>query len=47
MKFAYNCLWVWFCICTLGIVNVRVKYSDGSKFEWVGWVSRIQRWMEG
>lgn len=47
MKILYNFICVWICIFTLGIVDVRVKYADGTKFEWVGWVSRFNRWKEG
>ena len=29
------------CILTLGFIDVEVKYSDGSRFKWVGWISRF------
>ena len=32
-----------FCVFTLGFVDLEIKYSDGSKFKWVGWISRIVR----
>lgn len=41
MKVVYNAIAVFFCVMTLGFVNVEVKYSDGTRFKWVGWVSRF------
>jgi hypothetical protein len=41
MKVIYNTLAVLFCVMTLGFVDVRIKYSDGTRFEYVGWVSRF------
>ena len=35
-----------FCVFTLGFVDLEIKYSDGSKFKWVGWISRIVRYKE-
>lgn len=31
-----------FCILTFGFCNIYVRYSDGSKFEWVGWIKLIE-----
>lgn len=42
MKYLYNLMCVIFCIITFGFCNIYVKYSDGTKFKWVGWVKRIQ-----
>ena len=39
-KLFSNSLALLFCILTLGFVDIRIKYSDGTKFEWMGWVSR-------
>lgn len=41
MKLIYNMVATLFCICTLGFVDLEVKYSDGTKFKWVGWISRL------
>lgn len=41
MKFFYNSLAFLFCVLTLGLVDVEIKYSDGTRFKWVGWFSRM------
>lgn len=41
MKIIYNTYAVLFCIITLGIIDLEIKYSDGTRFKWVGWASRI------
>ena len=41
MKLIYNSIAIWFCIITLGFVDVNIKYSDKTEFKWVGWISRI------
>lgn len=41
MKLIYNTCAVLFCILTLGIVDLKIKYSDGTRFEWVGWITRL------
>lgn len=47
MKLLYNLMAIIFCIVTLGFVNVYIRYSDGTEFNWVGWIKRIQDSMEG
>lgn len=42
MKFVYNFMCFVFCVLTLGFINIRVKYTDGTKFEWIGWIKRIE-----
>ena len=39
-KLFSNSLAFLFCILTLGFVDIRIIYTDGTKFQWVGWVSR-------
>lgn len=46
MKIIYNTLCFVFCVLTLGFVNLRVHYSDGTEFKWVGWITRIESLME-
>lgn len=41
MKLIYNTCAVLFCIITLGIIDLEIKYSDGARFKWVGWVTRL------
>lgn len=41
MKLIYNTCAILFCIITLGIVDLEIKYSDSTRFKWVGWTSRI------
>ena len=41
MKVLYNLTFFIFCVLTLGFVDVIVKYSDGTSFEWIGWISRM------
>lgn len=41
MKIFYNTLAVLFCILTLGFIDVGIKYTDGTKFKWVGWITRL------
>jgi hypothetical protein len=43
MKLIYNTCAILFCIITLGIVDLEIKYSDATCFKWVGWVSRVVR----
>lgn len=43
MKLVYNTYAVLFCIITLGIIDLEIKYSDGTHFKWVGWVSRVMK----
>ncbi len=43
MKLIYNICALLFCIITLGIIDLEIKYSDGTRFKWVGWVSRVVR----
>lgn len=42
MKIIYNILCICFCVLTLGFVNLRISYSDGTEFKWVGWITRIE-----
>lgn len=46
MKILYNSILIAFCALTFGLVDVTVRYSDGTSFEWRGWVSRIMDWWE-
>ncbi len=41
MKEFYIMLAILFIVCTLGLVDIRLKFSDGSKFEYKGLISRI------
>lgn len=41
MKILYNTYAFLFCVLTLGFIDVKIKYSDGTKFEWVGWITRL------
>ncbi len=41
MKIFYNTMAILFCILTLGFIDVKIKYSDGTKFEWIGWITRM------
>lgn len=41
MKLIYNICATLFCITTLGIVDLEIKYSDGTRFKWVGWITRL------
>ena len=41
MKLFYNTLAFLFCALTLGLVDVEIEYSDGTRFKWVGWFSRM------
>ena len=41
MKIFYNIQAILICILTLGFVDVKIKYSDGTKFEWIGWITRM------
>ena len=41
MKLFYNTLAFLFCVLTLGLVDVEIKYSDRTRFKWVGWFSRM------
>lgn len=41
MKFVYNFCAILFCIITLGIVDLELKYSDGTYFKWTGWITRL------
>ena len=47
MKLLYNIGAFLFCLITLGIVDLELKYSDGTHFKWVGWVTRLIRLTEG
>lgn len=38
MKGLYNLLAILLIIFTLGAVSVRIKYSDGSVFNYEGWL---------
>ena len=40
MKIIYNTICVLICVLTLGFANLEVKYSDGTRFKWVGWATR-------
>ena len=42
MRFIFTYFPWLFCILTLGFIDVEVKYSDGSKFKWVGWITRFR-----
>jgi hypothetical protein len=39
-KLFINSLAFLFCILTLGFVDMRIIYTDGTRFQWVGWISR-------
>ena len=41
MKVIYNICATLFCVITLGIVDLEIKYSDGTRFKWVGWITRL------
>ena len=41
MKLLDNLLAFLFCIMTFGLVDIEIRYSDGTRFKWVGWVTRI------
>lgn len=41
MKILYNTLAFLFCVFTFGIVDLELKYSDGTHFKWVGWITRL------
>lgn len=43
MKAIYNTIAFFFCVITLGFIDVNLKYSDKTEFKWVGWISRILR----
>lgn len=43
MKLFYNLAATVFCIVTLGLVDIQIKYSDGTRFKWVGWITRLIR----
>ena len=43
MKLIYNTCAFLFCVITLGIVDVEIKYSDGTHFKWVGWITRLKK----
>lgn len=43
MKFLYNFLAILFCIITLGIFDLNIKYSDGSSFNFKGWVGKLMK----
>lgn len=42
MKIIYNTIATLFCILTLGFVDLRLRYSDGTKWEWVSWCTRFR-----
>ena len=42
-KMFYNTLAVVLCVLTLGFVDINIKYSDKTMFEWTGWVTRLKR----
>jgi len=44
-KVLCNSIAILFCLLTLGFVDVCIKYTDGTKFKWVGWISLIQKGM--
>ena len=43
MRLLYNTLAIIFCILTLGIFDLKIEYSDGSSFNYKGWVSRLMK----
>ena len=47
MKIVYNTIAFLFCVLTLGFIDLELKYSDGSKYKWVGWITRFQRKRNG
>lgn len=40
-KLSINFFAFLFCVLTLGFVDMRIIYTDGTKFQWMGWISRI------
>ena len=38
MKLLYNILAFLFCVLTLGLVDLEIKYSDGSSFSHKSWI---------
>lgn len=40
MREIYNTIAILFIIVTFGFVSVNIKYSDGSTFNYRGWVNR-------
>ena len=42
MKIIYNTICVLICVLTLGFADLEVKYSDGTRFKWVGWCTRYR-----
>lgn len=43
MKLISNFCAFLFCVVTLGIVDLEIKYTDGTRFKWVGWVTRLMK----
>lgn len=43
MEFLYNTLAILFCIVTLGIFDLSIKYSDGSSFNFEGWAGKLTK----
>lgn len=43
MKLIYNTLALLVCVLTLGVFTLRVIYSDGTKFEWIGWIDKFTK----
>ncbi len=43
MKLFYNTLAILFCVITLGIFDLDIKYSDGSSFNFQGWVGKLMK----
>lgn len=44
MKALYVFCAISFVICTLGLVSVGLKFSDGSEFYYKGLFERIAKW---
>lgn len=42
MKILSIVLALLFIIFTLGFISIEIKYSDGSRFEYKGWINRIK-----
>ena len=34
-----------FCVCTLGLIDIKIAYTDGSRIQWVGFLTRLIRWL--